>query len=147
VSTVLYARDLTARAYPESGTTSGFHGASHHAENPANILNYSKINTYHVKCLAYFAEKLKSIKDGDGTLLDHSLTLYGTNMGNSNQHLHFDVPHILLGNASGQLKGGRHLAVPSKTVPTGNLLLSILDLYGIHHDSIGDSTGRMPNLV
>jgi hypothetical protein len=147
VSTVLYARDLTARAYPESGTTSGFHGASHHAENPANILNYSKINTYHVKCLAYFAEKLKSIKEGDGTLLDHSLTLYGTNMGNSNQHLHFDVPHILVGGASGQLKGGRHIAVPSKTVPTGNLLLSILDFYGIHHDSIGDSTGRMPNLV
>jgi hypothetical protein len=147
VSTVLYARDLTARAYPESGTTTGFHGASHHAENPANILNYSKINTYHVKCLAYFAEKLRSIKEGDGTLLDHSLTLYGTNMGNSNQHLHFDVPHILMGGASGQLKGGRHIAVPSKTVPTGNLLLSILDLYGIHQDSIGDSTGRMPNLV
>jgi hypothetical protein len=147
VSTVLYARDLTARAYPESGTTTGFHGASHHAENPANILNYSKINTYHVKCLAYFAEKLKSIKEGDGTLLDHSLTLYGTNMGNSNQHLHYDVPHILVGGASGQLKGGRHIPVPSKTVPTGNLLLSILDFYGIHHDSIGDSTGRMPNLV
>jgi hypothetical protein len=147
VSTVLYARDLTARAFPESGTTSGFHGASHHAENPANILNYSKINTYHVKCLAYFADKLSKIKEGDGTLLDHSLTLYGTNMGNSNQHLHFDVPHILVGSASGQLKGGRHLAVPSKTVPTGNLLLSVLDFYGIHHDSIGDSTGRMPNLV
>ena len=147
VSTVLFARDLTARAYPESGTTSGFHGASHHAENPANILNYSKINTYHVKCLAYFAEKLRGIKEGDGTLLDHSLTLYGTNMGNSNQHLHYDVPHILLGGASGQLKGGRHLAVPSKTVTTGNLLLSVLDFYGIHHDSIGDSTGRMPNLV
>jgi hypothetical protein len=147
VSTVLYARDLTARAYPESGTTTGFHGASHHAENPANILNYSKINTYHVKCLSYFAEKLRKIKEGDGTLLDHSLTLYGTNMGNSNQHLHFDVPHILIGGASGQLKGGRHIAVPSKTVPTGNLLLSILDFYGIHHDSVGDSTGRMPNLV
>jgi len=147
VSTVLYARDLTSRAYPESGTTTGFHGASHHAENPANILNYSKINTYHVKCLAYFADKLRNIKEGDGTLLDHSLTLYGTNMGNSNQHLHFDVPHILLGGASGQLKGGRHIAVPSRTVPTGNLLLSILDFYGIHHDSIGDSTGRMPNLV
>lgn len=147
VSTVLYARDLTARAYPESGTTSGFHGASHHAENPANILNYSKINTYHVKCLAYFADKLSRIKEGDGTLLDHSLTLYGTNMGNSNQHLHYDVPHILVGSASGQLKGGRHLNVPSKTVPTGNLLLSVLDFYGIHHDSIGDSTGRMPNLV
>src|SRR5579863_684585 len=147
VSTTLYARDLTSRAYPESGTTTGFHGASHHAENPANILNYSKINTYHVKCLAYFAEKLKNVKEGDGNLLDHSLVLYGTNMGNSNQHLHFDVPHILVGGASGQLKGGRHISVPSKTVPTGNLLLSILDLYGIHQENIGDSTGRMPGLV
>jgi hypothetical protein len=147
VSTVLYARDLTARSYPESGTTTGFHGASHHAENPANILNYSKINTYHVKCLAYFIEKLKNVKEGDGTLLDHSLVLYGTNMGNSNQHLHYDVPHILAGGASGQLKGGRHLAVPSKTVTTGNLLVSILDFYGIHRDAIGDSAGKMPNLV
>jgi hypothetical protein len=147
VSTVLYARDLTARSYPESGTTTGFHGASHHAENPANILNYSKINTYHVKCLAYFIEKLKNVKEGDGTLLDHSLVLYGTNMGNSNQHLHYDVPHILAGGASGQLKGGRHLAVPSKTVTTGNLLLSVLGFYGIHRDAIGDSDGKMPTLV
>jgi len=147
VSTILYARDLTARAFPESGTTSGFHGASHHAENPANILNYSKINTYHVKCLSYFIDKLSKIKEGNGTLLDHSLTLYGTNMGNSNQHLHFDVPHVLVGGASGQLKGGRHLAVPSKTVPTGNLLLSVLDFYGIHRESLGDSTTRMPGLV
>jgi hypothetical protein len=147
VATILYARDLTARAYPESGTTSGFHGASHHAENPANILNYSKINTYHVKCLAYFIDKLSKIREGDGTLLDHSLTLYGTNMGNSNQHLHYDVPHVLVGGASGQLKGGRHIAVPSKIVSTGNLLLSILDFYGIHRDGLGDATGRMPELV
>ena len=147
VSTVLFARDLTARVYPESGTTTGFHSASHHAENPERIKDYAKINTYHVKCLAYFAEKLKSIKEGDGTLLDHSLILYGTNMGDSNQHLHYDVPHVLLGNASGQLKGGRHLAYPSKTITTGNLLLSILDFYGIHQDSIGDSNGRLSGLV
>ena len=83
---------------------------------------------------------------GDGTLLDHSLVLHGTNMGNSNQHLHHDVPHVLIGGANGKLKGGRHLAYPSKTVPTGNLLLSILDLFDIHQDSIGDSTGRLENL-
>ncbi len=147
VSTLLYARDLTARSYPESGTNTGFHAGSHHAENPERIKDYSKINTYHVKCLAYFAEKLKGIQDGDGTLLDHTLVLYGTNMGNSNQHLHYDVPHILLGTASGQLKGGRHIAVPSKTVTTGNLLLSILDMYGIHQDKIGDSSGPMEGLV
>ena len=85
--------------------------------------------------------------DGDGTLLDHSLILYGTNMGDSNQHLHYDVPHILVGGANGQLKGGRHLAFPTKTVPHSNLLLSILDMYGVHHDNIGDSTGRIAGLA
>ena len=100
-----------------------------------------------MKCLAYFVEKLKKTPDGDGTLLDHSLILYGTNMGDSNQHLHYDVPHILVGGASGQLKGNRHLAFPTKTVTTGNLLVSILDMYGIHQDTIGDSTGRLPGLV
>ena len=93
--------------------------------------------------LAYFVDKLAKAEDGDGTLLDHSLVLYGTNMGNSNQHLHHDVPHVLVGGLNGKLKGGRHLAYPSKTVPTGNLLLSILDLFDIHQDSQGDSTGRL----
>jgi hypothetical protein len=147
VSTVLYARDLTARSYPESGVNAGFHGMSHHAENPDIIAKYAKINQYHVKCLAYFVEKLKKTPDGDGSLLDHSLILYGSNMGDSNQHLHYDVPHLLIGGASGQLKGNRHLAYPTKTVTTGSLLLSILDLYGIHQDSIGDSSGTLPNLV
>ncbi len=147
VSTVLYARDLTARSYPESGVSVGFHGASHHAENPQNIERYSHINQYHVKCLAYFVDKLKKTNDGDGTLLDHTLILYGTNMGDSNQHLHYDVPHILIGGASGQLEGGRHLAYPTKTITTGNLLLSILSMYGIHQDSIGDSTGPLAGLV
>jgi hypothetical protein len=147
VSTVLYARDLTARAYPESGISAGFHGMSHHAENPDIIAKYAKINQYHVKCLAYFVDKLKKTPDGDGTLLDHSLILYGSNMGDSNQHLHYDVPHLLIGGASGQLKGNRHLTYPSKTVTSGNLLLSVLDLYGVHQDSIGDSTGTLPNLV
>jgi hypothetical protein len=147
VSTVLYARDLTARVYPASGTNSGFHGASHHAENPERIADYSKINRYHVACLAYFVDKLKKTPDGDGTLLDHSLILYGSNMGDSNQHLHYDVPHVLVGGASGQLKGGRHLAYPTKTITTGNLLLSILNLFGVHQNSIGDGTGPLVGLV
>jgi hypothetical protein len=147
VSTVLYARDLTARTYPASGVNSAFHGASHHAENPVNIERYSHINQYHVKCLAYFVEKLKNTPDGDGSLLDHSLILYGTNMGDSNQHLHYDVPHILVGGANGQLQGDRHLHFPTKTITTGNLLLSVLGLYGIHQDSIGDSTGPLAGLV
>ncbi len=146
VSTLLYARDLTGRAYPESGTTISFHGGSHHAEDPKRIEEYAKLNRYHVKMLAYFLEKLRSTQDGDGTLLDHSVVLYGSNMGNSNQHLHHDVPHILAGGASGQLKGGRHLAFPSRTVPTGNLLVSIMDLFDVRQESLGDSTGRLTGL-
>ena len=146
VSTILYARDLTGRTYPQSGSTSSFHGASHHAEDPARIADFSKINRYHVSMLAYLAGKLRAVPDGDGTLLDHSLILYGTNMGNSNQHLHYDVPHVLVGGGSGKLKGGRHLAHPTKTVTTGNLLLSVLDMFGIRQESIGDSTGRLEKL-
>ena len=147
VSTLLYARDLTGRTFPESGTNQSFHGASHHAEDPKRIADYAKINRYHVQMLAYFAQKLQSTPDGDGTLLDHSVVLYGTNMGNSNQHLHYDVPHLLLGGASGKLKGGRHLAYPSRTVTTGNLLLSLLHLFGVEQDSLGDSTGPLAGLV
>jgi hypothetical protein len=146
VSTLLGARDLTGKVYPASGTNTSFHGGSHHAENPEKIADYAILNKYHIACTAYFLEKLKSIKDGDGTLLDHTLVLHGTNMGNSNQHIHYDVPHILAGGASGKLKGGRHLAYQTKTVTTGNLLLSVLDMFGIHQESIGDSTGRLSNL-
>ncbi len=147
VGTLLFARDLTGRTYPESeAPTSGFHGVSHHGEDPRQIALLSKINQYHVKMLAHLVEKMAKTPDGDGTLLDHSLVLYGSNMGNSNQHVHYDVPHILVGGMNGKLKGGRHLAYPQKQVPTGNLLLSILDMYDIHQDSIGDSTGRLENL-
>jgi hypothetical protein len=146
VATILYARDLTGRTYPQSGSTSSFHGASHHAEDPARIQDFSKINRYHVAMMAYLAEKMRQVPDGDGTLLDHAVILYGTNMGNPNQHLHYDVPHVLVGGASGKLRGGRHLAYPTKTVTTGNLLLSVLDLFDIHNESIGDSTGRLTNL-
>jgi hypothetical protein len=93
--------------------------------------------------LGYLIKKLADQKEGDGTLLDHSLVLYGSNMGNSNQHLHYDVPHILVGGAGGKLQGDRHLAFASRTVPTGNLLLSILDKFDVRADSFGDSTGRL----
>ncbi|HEX7082273.1 MAG TPA: DUF1552 domain-containing protein [Gammaproteobacteria bacterium] len=147
VGTLLFARDLTGRVYPESeAPTLGFHGGSHHGEDPQRINEFSKINQYHVKMLAYFADKLAKTEDGDGTLLDHSLLLYGSNMGNPNQHLHYDVPHVILGGNHGRMKGGRHLAYPTKTVPTGNLLLSLLDQFDIHRDSFGDSTGRLENL-
>jgi hypothetical protein len=147
VSTMLFARDLTGRNFPASGTPTSFHGGSHHAENPDRIKDYSLINKYHVACMAYFAEKLKSIKEGNGTLLDSTLILYGTNMGDSNQHLHYDVPHILVGGANGRLKGGRHLPFKTKTITTGNLMLSILNMYGIQQEAIGDSTGPLPGLL
>jgi hypothetical protein len=155
VATLLGARDLTARSYvfpkselfPNGGVSGGFHGASHHQEDPVQIRRYADINRYHVSTMAYFAEKLRAIPDGDGTLLDHSLILYGTNMGNSNQHMHYDVPHLLVGGANGQLTGNRHLAYERKTVTTGNLLLSVLDLYGVHQDAQGDSSGRLSKLV
>ena len=143
---MLYARDLTGRVYPESGTDISFHGGSHHAEDPGRIAQYARLNQYHVATLAAFIEKISSIEDGDGTLLDHSLTLYGSNMGNSNQHLHYDVPHVLIGGASGRLQGNRHLKYESKTVPTGNLLSSILDMFDVEHDHFGDSTGRLPGI-
>jgi hypothetical protein len=146
VGTVLFARDLTSRTYPESGVTVAFHAGSHHGEDEARKLTYSKLNRYHVAMLAYFVDKLAKTPDGDGALLDHSLVLYGSNMGDSNLHLHYDVPHVLVGGANGKLAGGRHLAYPTKTVPTGNLLLSILDRFDIHRESIGDSTGRLEDL-
>ena len=146
VATMLYARDLTSRNYPESGVTVAFHSGSHHGEDPKRIDEYSKLNQYHIRMLAHLVAKLADTPDGDGTLLDHSLVLYGSNMGNSNQHLHYDVPHVIVGGANGRIKGDRHLAYPTKTVPTGNLLLSLLDKFDIHQESIGDSTGRLENL-
>lgn len=147
VGTMLFARDLTGRRYPESeAPTQSFHGISHHGEDPGLIFELAKINQYHVSMIAYFADKLASTEDGDGTLLDNSLLLYGSNMGNPNQHLHYDVPHIILGKNGGRMTGNRHLAYPSKTVSTGNLLLSLLDQYDIHRDSLGDSTGRLEDL-
>jgi hypothetical protein len=143
VATLLYARDLTGRVYPESGTDISFHGGSHHAEDPGRIAQYARLNRYHVETLAYLVDKLSKIEEGDGTMLDHSLIMYGSNMGNSNQHLHYDVPHVLVGGASGKLEGGRHLAYRSKTVPTGNLLLSVLDMFDVQRESFGDSTGRL----
>ncbi len=143
VATVLYARDLTGRVYPESGTDISFHGGSHHAEDPGRVAQFARLNRYHVQMLAYLAKKLSGIAEADGSLLDHSLILYGSNMGNSNQHLHYDVPHILLGGASGRLQGDRYLPYASRTVPTGNLLLSILDKFDVGVDTFGDSTGRL----
>jgi hypothetical protein len=155
VATLLGARDLTSRAYqfpksplfPEGGTSVSFHGGSHHQDDPVQVRRYATLNRYHVSTLAYLAEELKSIPDGDGNMLDRSLIMYGTNMGNSNQHQHYDVPHILMGGLNGRLKGNRHLAYERKAVPTGNLLVSVLRMYGIESEKQGDSTGPLAKLV
>jgi Protein of unknown function (DUF1552) len=155
VVTLLGARDLTGKTYPfpkndplfpEGGVSVSFHGGSHHQDDPTQIKAYSKLNRYHLYTTAYLANKLKDTPDGDGTLLDHTLILHGTNMGNSNQHQHYDVPHFLIGGLNGKLNGGRHIHFDRKTVTSGNLLLSILNKYGIEQDKQGDSTGLLEKL-
>src|SRR5262249_28501929 len=124
----------------------GFHGGSHHGEDPRRIEQFSKINQYHVKMVAYLVDKLAKKQDGDGTLLDHSLLLYGSNMGNPNQHLHYDVPHVVIGGANGKLNGCRHLACPTKTTSTRELLFNGLDKFDIDPDKIAGMTARVEHL-
>ena len=142
VSTLMFAKDLSPSSYPQSGNRGGFHGASHHANVKANMDNFALINKYHVQMLAYFIDKLASTPDGDGTLLDHSMILYGSSMSNGNQHDHDPLPIVLVGGASGQLQGNRHIVAAAHT-PMSNLLLSMLDKLGVHKDSLGDSTGKL----
>ncbi|MGH9239910.1 MAG: DUF1552 domain-containing protein [Vicinamibacterales bacterium] len=155
VVTLLGARDLTGRTYPfpkgelfpNGGTSVSFHGGSHHQDDPVQIRRYADLNKYHLSTTAYLAEELKSIREGDGTLLDNTVILHGTNMGNSNQHQHYDVPHFLIGGKNLGLRGNRHLAYERKTVTTGNLLVSVLNMFGIDKDKQGDSTGSLAKLL
>jgi len=140
VSTLMYGHDVSLRSYPESGVTTVNHSASHHGEVPKRIEDWAKINRYHIQTLAYFVNKLKKTPDGDGTLLDHSLILWTSNMGNGNQHSHVNVGHLLIGGASGRHKGGMHVKTSGSTA---NLLLTTLQLFGIEKDHIGDSTGTI----
>jgi hypothetical protein len=155
VVTMLGARDLTGRSYPfpkgelfpNGGTSVSFHGGSHHQDDPVQIRRYSDLNRYHLSTTAYLAEKLKGIPDANGSLLDNTLIMWGTNMGNSNQHHHYDVPHFLIGGKNLGLRGNRHLAYERKTTTTGNLLVSVLEMYGIKKEQQGDSTGPLPKLL
>jgi len=142
VGTMMYARDTSGAVYPQSGVRDGFHVASHHSNVRASMDKYALINKYHVGLLAYFLDKLKATPDGDGSLLDHSMVLYGSSMSNGNQHDHDPLPVILAGGACGQLKGGRHMQYAPHT-PMSNLLLSMLDKLGIQADHHGDSTGKL----
>jgi hypothetical protein len=143
-ATLMLGRDLSGTTFPEAGYIGGWHGISHHGDIPANKAGYALVNRYHVENLAYFAEKLQNTPDGDGNLLDHVLIYKGSNMGNSHRHAHEKVPTILLGGIDGTFPGNRHLVFPDNTQRCANLLLSILHMYGIERDSIGESTGTVP---
>jgi len=140
ISTFMMAREVSYRTFPKIGISEAFHPASHHQNNAARLEALTRINTYHVTFLAYLLERLKNAPDGDGSLLDHSLILYGGAMSNSNVHNHSPLPVLVAGGAAGRMKGGRHLKYPENT-PMANLLMTILEKAGIPQESVGDSTG------
>jgi hypothetical protein len=142
VSSFKMSRDVCQRTYPESGVKTSFHSCSHHGETPSKIAEFAKLNEYHVSKVAYFLEKLKNTPDGDGSLLDHSLVLYGSPMGDSNVHNHKRLPLFLAGHANGAFKGNRHVVTKDGT-PMANVLLTVLHKLGIDARSIGDSTGEV----
>lgn len=143
VSSFKMSRDATGRTYPESGTRTAFHLSSHHGENENQILDFAKINAYHVSMIPYFLEKLKKTPEGDGNLLDNTVVLYGSPMGDSNLHNHKRCPLFLAGHAGGQLKGNLHLMMPDGT-PMANVFLTLLHRLGVDDiQSFGDSTGEV----
>jgi hypothetical protein len=137
------SRDVSGRVFPQTGVTTGFHNASHHAERPDRILDFAKINAYHVSLVPYFLERLKRTPDGDGTLLDNTLIVYGSPMGNPNVHNHKRCPLFLAGKAGGQLKGGVHIRANDAT-PMANVFVSMAHMLGMNDmPSFGDSTGTV----
>jgi hypothetical protein len=145
VVTFMLGRELNFRTYPEIGITEGHHGLSHHQDNPVQLAKYAKLNTYQTELFRWFLDKLQSTAEGDGTLLDHSLFLYGAGLSNPNLHAHYDLPLAVVGGAAGRLQGGRHLVYRAET-PMTNLLLTLLDKAGVRADALGDSTGRLEGL-
>jgi hypothetical protein len=142
VATLLMARELSNRVYARSGITEGFHNCSHHSEVPANIDRLARLNEYHTRTtIGSLLQKLGSTPDGDGTLLDHSLVVYGSGMSNANQHDHDPLPMLVAGGAGGA-RGGRHVAVPRDT-PAANLLLGVLQKLDAPLESFADSTGAL----
>jgi hypothetical protein len=142
VATFMVAREESNRTYPQIGVHEGHHATSHHQNRPEKLEKLAKIQLYHIELFASFLQKLQSTADGDGTLLDHSLILYGSNMSNSNAHNHFPLPNLVVGGATGRHTGGRHLKYPDHT-PMTNLILSMLDKVGVPMDALGDSTGSL----
>jgi Protein of unknown function (DUF1552) len=142
VITFQLARETSNRTYPEIGVPDPHHPLSHHGNDPAKIAKIAKINQFHVSLFAEFLAKLKATREGDGSLLDHSLYLYGSGMGNPNVHDHTNLPILVAGGAAGGMKGGRHVRF-DKATPLANLHLTLLDKVGVRLDKFADSDGRV----
>ncbi|RPI51136.1 MAG: DUF1552 domain-containing protein [Acidobacteria bacterium] len=145
VITFQLARETSNRSYPEIGVADPHHPTSHHGGDPEKVAKIAKINQFHVSLFAYFLEKLNSVSEGNGTLLDNSLYLYGSGMGNPNIHNHVDLPIVVAGGAAGKVKGGRHIKY-SEPAPLANLHVTMLDAVGVRLDSFQDSTGKIDTL-
>jgi hypothetical protein len=145
VITFMVSREVSNRTYTQVGVTDGHHAISHHQNRAEKMEKNVRIQTFNVNQFKGFLEKLKSMPDGDGSLLDHTLLLYGSNMSNSNAHDHFPLPNLVVGGAAGKMKGGRHLKYDDHT-PMTNLLMTMLDKVGVQQEKLGDSTGTLENL-
>jgi hypothetical protein len=146
VGTFVFANDGSNRSYRFIGVPEGHHDLSHHGNDKRKQAKIRQINRFHITQLAYFLEKLKSVKEGDRNLLDNSMVVYGSGIGDGNRHNHDDLPILLAGTAGGALKSGRHLVYKRKT-PLTNLYVAMLDLMNARVDSFGDSTGPLPSLT
>jgi hypothetical protein len=142
IFTFMMGKEVSMRTFNNIGVSDAFHPLSHHGNNPANLDRLSKVFAYHTELLAAFTKKLATTPDGDGSLLDHSIILYGSNMSNSNMHNHDPLPSAILGHGFGKIKGGQHVQYPQDT-PLANLMLTLLDRAGVPIDHIGDSNGLM----
>ena len=146
VITFQLARETSTRSYHEIGVSEPHHPLTHHGNDPEKIAKMAKINEYHVSLFAYFLEKMKATPDGEGSLLDHSIYMYGSGMGNPNAHDHTNLPILVAGGGSGKLKGGRHIRYAEST-PLANLHLTLLEKVGVRMDSFADSKGRVEELL
>ena len=142
ISSMMFARDLSATVYPESGVPDAYHGLSHHQEDPTRMERYARINAYHVLIVTHLLDKLRATPDVDGNLLDNSVVLFGSPMGNSNAHDHIDLPVFLAGGGAGKYAGNRHIKSAPHT-PMANLFMAMAAKEGIELKSFGDSTGTM----
>lgn len=145
VISFMMAREGSNRSYRSIGIADGHHSVTHHQNDPEKIAKTIKIDELHVKSFAYLVDKMDKTKDGDGTLLDHSLLLYGSSISDGNAHTHHDLPLVLVGGAGCNVKGGRHIRYPKET-PMNNLLLTMLDKAGVQAQTLGDATGKIDQL-